>query len=176
MTEPRGWIYTTSRDMTLAPDNSPLDTATFASYPGGGDPKRLERPLAGIRGAIRSGIDLSSFNVFVVVCNHTPGDSFGTSGYIPVLGRNVGVAFLDANGWFTANGSHELGHALGLGHSFGPYAKPGDRGEYGDPWDLMSAHACFEAPSGIAANGNVAPGLNAPNLLLQDWVPEGRVE
>jgi hypothetical protein len=165
-----GWV--TARQ----PDGSPMDSATYASYPGGGNPQRLERIFGGIRGALAENVDLSPFNVIVTFCNHLPGDTFGYANYpVPALGRSVGVALVDPAGWFTSNACHEIGHALGLSHSFGSYAAPQNHGEYGDPWDLMSAHATFEYPTGNATNGNAGPWLAAPQLRLKDWVPHERV-
>lgn len=146
-----------------------LTKAKLASYPGGGDPGREQRVRAGIRGAIKNGLNLDGYEVFVVISNANV-DSFGGQGTIPDLKRSVGFAYLDSAGWYTRNGGHEFGHALGLSHSFGPYGGTDNSasGEYGDPFDLMSANNCF---SYDGTNGQTGAGLSVPNLLLQKWLP-----
>jgi hypothetical protein len=149
-----------------------LTSAKFASYPGGGDPARMQRISAGIRGAQKMRIDLDGYDLFVVVPNFAV-DSFGGRAYESALGRTVGHALLDQNGWSTGNACHEMGHALGLEHSFGPYG--GDSpasGVYGDPFDIMSANNCFSI---AGTDGVTESGLCAANLLLQDWIPPDRV-
>ena len=155
-------------------NGAPLTGAKLRSYPGGNDPSgRFQKVLAGVRGAQRAGIDLSPFGVLVVVPPFCV-DSFGGHGHIAELGRSVGYCVLDACGWFTGNACHEIGHGLGLQHSYGPYGDPENPpdGVYGDPFDIMSANHCF---SFEGSNGTTEPGLCAANLLLKDWLPHDRI-
>ena len=57
---------------------------------------------------------------------------------------------------------HEMGHALGLDHSWS--ANPDV--VYGDRWDLMSAMNVWRFAGAFdeSADPNSGPGLNAPNL------------
>lgn len=149
-----------------------LTSAKLASYGGGGTLTRIQKILVGVRGAQKIGVNLDGFDVIVVVPNFAL-DSFGGQSYLDPLGRSAGYAFLDQKGWFTGNASHELGHALGLDHSYGPYGGTNPiSGVYGDPFDIMSANNCF---SFTGQNGAVESGICAANLMLQRWLPPGAV-
>jgi hypothetical protein len=68
---------------------------------------------------------------------------------------------------------HEMGHAVGLNHSWS--ANPDT--VYGDRWDIMSAMNVWRFP-GSFDEGVVAmsgPGLNAPNLARLGAVPASRI-
>jgi hypothetical protein len=80
---------------------------------------------------------------------------------------------------FTNFAAHEIGHGLGLTHSFDDsqnVCSTGARpGEYCDAWDLMSAMSGFsfndhnwDVPGRA---GNEGPGLSAPGLLRMGWLP-----
>jgi len=71
---------------------------------------------------------------------------------------------------------HEMGHTLGLSHSFsdGPNGccRSGTPGEYCDQWDIMSAMCVFKFPG---AHGTSGPGLSAPYLDKLGWLDPARV-
>jgi hypothetical protein len=73
---------------------------------------------------------------------------------------------------------HEMGHAMGLQHSFGEQAAPcasGDNrpGAYCDRFDLMSA---MNVATFVDAQGRTSgPGLSAPNLVSLGVLEASRV-
>ncbi|HEU0026974.1 MAG TPA: hypothetical protein VFQ25_07655 [Ktedonobacterales bacterium] len=90
---------------------------------------------------------------------------------------NLGCAVLDQNSLFTAFAGHEVGHVLGFVHSFRLPTV-----EYGDLWDIMSALATLQFGGGNYPSANAkptdvynGPGMAAPNLLLNGWIPPNRV-
>lgn len=90
---------------------------------------------------------------------------------------NLGCAVLDQNSLDTAFAGHEVGHVLGFVHSFRLPSV-----EYGDLWDIMSALATYQFAGGNYAPPNIkptdvydGPGMAAPNLLLNGWIPQNRI-
>jgi len=79
---------------------------------------------------------------------------------------------------------HEMGHTLGLQHSWNdkPNTDPktgvvNPYTEYGDPYDLMSVRSVDWFNGGMALNGippRAGPGLNAPYLDQMGWMPSSR--
>ena len=74
--------------------------------------------------------------------------------------------------------AHELGHTLGMSHSFSDNPTPPKdpkkpTGEYDDPWDLMSAEAVFKVPLDNFRSGG--PGLNAYKLDYVGWLANSRI-
>jgi hypothetical protein len=113
------------------------------------------------------------------------------SGYTPPAGNGVivmtnpgidlwgapGAAFAAIDHDVGAFG-HEVGHGLGLNHSFTD--DPGYRnaswaqvGEYGDPWDVMSYANVFARPT--ARFGFSPVGHNGPHLDRMGWLPRSEV-
>jgi hypothetical protein len=76
---------------------------------------------------------------------------------------------------YTAFAAHEIGHGLGLVHSFDNLGKScgGAAGEYCDPWDIMSALGTYQFDS--LAYPSAGPGMNVPNLLHFGWIPSSRI-
>jgi hypothetical protein len=104
--------------------------------------------------AAASGIDLTPFRQVLVVHNY--GVDHGAAGN--------GVVIVHQDPALCEMGfiSHEMGHGLGLPHSFS--ANPDF--QYGDGWDVMSfATTTFQFPVAFrGSSGQATVGLNARNL------------
>jgi hypothetical protein len=118
----------------------------------------------GVEAATAAGVDLSPFRSVLVVQN--AGIDHGAAG-----GR---VLVVDQDPALCEYGfiCHEMGHGLGLGHT---WAADPDR-EYGDGWDVMSfATTTFQFTIAFnGAAGAATVGLNGPNLEKLGAVPPGR--
>ena len=73
---------------------------------------------------------------------------------------------------------HEVGHGLGLNHSFNDdptyrNATWAQIGEYGDPWDVMSYANVFGRPT--TRFGFSPVGLNGPHLDRMGWLPKNEI-
>lgn len=108
-------------------------------------------------------LDLSQFAHVVVALN----GGGGSPGNLGIGGGGVLFSWTDDGGFDPTFAFHEMGHELGLAHSFGEGATPcasgdGRPGVYCDPWDIMSALNCFRF---VDRYGRLSgPGLVAPNL------------
>jgi hypothetical protein len=111
--------------------------------------------------ALASGANLAPFPIVVAVVN-VPNDHGAAGGGRMVLGYG-------GETWEPTFVMHELGHCIGLDHSWS--ANPDQ--VYGDRWDIMSAmnvwtfRGQYGTPSG--------PGLNAPNLRRLGAMPPSRI-
>ncbi len=116
--------------------------------------------------ASAAGYTVPSGNGIVVMTN--PGiDLWGATG----------AAFAGIDGDVGAFG-HEVGHGLGLNHSFND--DPGYRnapwsqiGEYGDPWDVMSYANVFSRST--TRFGASPVGHNGPHLDRMGWLPRNEI-
>jgi len=113
-------------------------------------------------------VDLNKFSYQCIVFND--GHDHGSDGDQVVLVYN------DAT-WEPTFIFHELGHVIGLDHSFGDNPTPcagGDNrpGAYCDRWDIMSAMNVFSFQGRFGVTG---PRLNVPNLERLNCIPSGRI-
>ena len=96
--------------------------------------------------------------------------------------HNLACLWFDPNSLFTGFAGHEFGHGLGLGHSFDDSGRNcgGNPGEYCDPWDMMSALGTYRFTDRnwlVAGNpSGGGPGLDAPVLLRQGWIPSANIK
>jgi M6 family metalloprotease-like protein len=78
--------------------------------------------------------------------------------------------------------AHEMGHGLGMPHSFDNTKDNcgGGPGEYCDQWDMMSAEHVysFQETNYVTPQhryNTAGPGLDVPNLLQMGWIPDSRI-
>ena len=99
-----------------------------------------------------------------------------TSPAVDEWGSSAGAAFL-AETIDVTGAAHEMGHGIGMIHSFSddpnfrdaPWAQIG---EYDDEWDLMSAANVFT--TWTALFGSAPPGLNGFGMDRAGWLPFAR--
>src|SRR5262249_12011256 len=123
-------------------------------------------------------IDFNRFYNVVIVWN-TPIDMGSATITLPGTSRQV-VAVQADNASPQTGIMHEMGHGYTLDHSFGDTT-----GEYGNPWDIMSALNVFAypdtwGPDGCPANYDThkysvdpceaGPSLNAWSRYLLGWL------
>ena len=132
--------------------------------------------------------DLSEYYGVIVVNNVIQDGGACATGPVPItitrktpredLSKtyNLGCLWFDPNSLYTAFAAHELGHGLGLNHSFDDSTRAcgGNPGEYCDPWDMMSALGTYQFSDRnwtVSASHQDGPGFNAAVLLRMGWVP-----
>jgi hypothetical protein len=108
----------------------------------------------------------------------------------------LGCVWFDPDSLFTDFASQEIGHAIGMDHSWAQLydgsslndlgfkcAEFGRPGEYCDPWDEMSAMVAYwfedkNWPCSLDAKicpAQGGPGLSAPSLLNKGWIPNSKI-
>jgi len=127
--------------------------------------------------------DFANYYGVIVVSNAAPSNAGACSiGKASMTINNqqyqLACVYFDQNSLDIEFAAHEIGHGLGLDHSFdntsticGSGGKPG---EYCDPWDIMSARLDYsfldrnwlEGGTGSPAG----PGMAIPNLLRLGWL------
>jgi hypothetical protein len=136
------------------------------------DFKKMDRPtkIAACMAAFPQ-VNFSDFFSVIAIVN-TPSDS----------GSADGKVILDPGGWSLTTAAHEMGHSLGLDHSFddSPVSSdPADDsrpGAYGDGWDIMSASRFGGANATFrGAYGASGPGLNGPYRYKLGLIDEFRI-
>jgi hypothetical protein len=146
-----------------------LTVAQAQAKAGGPNPRRGELVTDCVEAARTSPTDPYTVPAdhSVAVITHPSVDFYGGGGRAFV---NVDV---DVGGL-----GHELGHGLGLDHSFSD--DPTYRnvswaaiGEYDDPWDVMSYANVFGMAT--ARFGGAGPGLNAHHMDRLGWLPRDRI-
>ena len=92
-----------------------------------------------------AGIPVGNYDALVIMIGGRAVGAGATG--VKVNGRPMPCAFLDDRGQHTFM-CHEVGHTIGMGHSFRPsWVNPGySFGEYGDPYDIMSAMTFGDRP------------------------------
>jgi hypothetical protein len=139
-------------------------------------------------------LDPSVYYGIIMVTNDTAdgGACFTGQNQMTINGQNYNLACVvfDPDSMWTAFAAHEVGHGLGFDHSFDNTQRScgGAPGEYCDQYDVMSAFGTLQfcwpnyppygAESGCApgyATGGAGPGLNVPNLLVLNAIPQGRI-
>ena len=126
------------------------------------------------------GLDPSAFWGIIMVTNAPQDGGACYDGQQPmqIQGKNYNLAcvVLDSNSMWTAFAAHEVGHGLGMPHSW-----DNSPCEYCDPYDVMSAlnTSQFFLPNfpafGAENNLGAGPGLNVPNLLFLGAIPANRI-
>lgn len=90
------------------------------------------------------------------------------------VSRNYRVTWLPSNGQTFDFIAHEMGHGFNFPHSSGPADNlPKDMSVYVSKWDVMSIAKGTCAKS--ATYGCLAPGTNAYNASLNNWIPPERI-
>ena len=96
---------------------------------------------------------------------------------------NLACVSFDPESLFITFAAHEVGHGLGMPHSFDNSKNncgSQQPGEYCDKWDEMSALNVdsFTESNYVTPSGRwrlAGPGLSVPNLLQMGWIPDNRI-
>ena len=132
----------------------------------GNRPNSVQACVAAIPPSEAATIDFGAYWGVIMVVNHLMGAGACQS-YAQIKGKSLPCVVLDPTSMFTAFAAHEIGHGLGMPHSFDNTC------EYCDKWDLMSALKTYQFNS--LNYPSAGPGLNVPNLLHMGWIPGNRI-
>ena len=137
--------------------------------------KRVQSCANAIPAAASSKINFGSYWGIIMVTNHQNdgGACYTGQGPLQIQGKTYSLAciVLDPASMYPAFAAHEVGHGLGLQHSYDSLdaslgktcASNAAPGEYCDPFDIMSALITKQFDAINFPTGG--PGVNVPNLL-----------
>jgi hypothetical protein len=135
-------------------------------------------------------IDFNYYSVAIAVMNDSANSGASGYGRVAVTTHggeyHIGVVVLDGDNMYIGEGAHEIGHGLGLTHSFDDSGRtncPGvgtfQAGEYCDSYDMMSSNTSLQFPwqnyPAPVSKNSAGPGFNLPNLLSLDVLPPSRL-
>jgi M6 family metalloprotease-like protein len=122
--------------------------------------------------ATAANIDFGAYWGIIIVTNHANdgGACYTGRSTLQIQGQSYTLACVvfDPDSMYTAFAAHEVGHGLGLSHSYDNSASTcatnAAPGEYCDPFDIMSALVTQQFDS--LDFPTAGPGMNVPNLLV----------
>jgi hypothetical protein len=106
------------------------------------------------------GVDLSKFPGGVVVLTLPGSDVFGNDGFAVLMPESIGLGVA----------GHEMGHALGLEHS---WSETTGNADYMDPFDMMSWQNTLNPQH--PDFGVAGPLFNGINMRRMGWLDETRI-
>jgi hypothetical protein len=147
----------------------PMTVVQAKAKSGGPNPKRMELVadcIAAAKNAPEESYVVPGSGL-VAAITFPEIDMYGESGRV-LLPHNVDLGGM----------AHEVGHGLGLKHSYSDDPTPrgsswAGPGEYDDPWDVMSWARVYKGRADRF--GRTPPGLNAYHRDRMGWLPRSRI-
>jgi len=151
--------------------------------------KRVQQCASVIPPSDMANIDFGSVWGIIMVINHPQDDGACDNGQIQltIQGTPYPLACVILNNFNldTAYGAHEVGHGLGMPHSYDNTQNlcgSSTPGQYCDSWDIMSGAgntyqfwwSNYPPPPNSSGPGS-GPGTNVPNLLFLNAIPSTRI-